>query len=185
MSSNSNEVAYERPPQDWVAKLFAQLEGPLVAYVRPRVGGDVEQAQDVVQESFVKLCQQRWPQIEENATAWLYKTCRNRAIDIIRREGRMGAVSSSMDVSTITDPAERGPETRTEQLEEIDRMKLQIKDLPDRQQEILRLRLHDGLSYKQIAEVTGLTATNVGYLLHQAIAKLRIHMTAPDGMPSK
>lgn len=181
MSSNPSEVAHERPPQAWVAKLFAQLEGPLVAYIRPRVGGDVEQAQDVVQESFVKLCQQRWPEIEKHATAWLYKTSRNRAIDITRREGRMSAVSSGMDVSTVTDRAERGPDKRTEQVEEIDRMKLQIRDLPDRQQEILRLRLHDGLSYKQIAEVTGLTATNVGYLLHQAIAKLRSNMMAENG----
>ena len=181
MPSNSSESANLCPPREWVAEVFAQLEGPLVAYVRPRVGGDVEQAQDVVQESFVKLCQQKWPEIQKHSTAWLYKTCRNRAIDITRREGRMGAISSGTDVSTLTDRSERRPDKKTEQGEEIDRVKMEIEDLPDRQQEILRLRLHDGLSYKQIAEVTGLTSTNVGYLLHQAVAKLRTNMMAENG----
>jgi RNA polymerase sigma factor (sigma-70 family) len=45
--------------------------------------------------------------------------------------------------------------------------------LPDRQQEVLRLKFNAGLSYKEIAEVTGLTSTNVGFILHTAIAKLR------------
>lgn len=176
---NSNgQQPRSRPPSAWVAQTFAQLETPLVAYVRPRVGGDIETAQDVVQESFVKLCQQAWPEIEQHAAAWLYKTCRNRAIDISRREGRMSAISSGTDVSTIHDRSGSEPGERASRGEEIDRMKSQMEHLPNRQQEILRLRLQDGLSYKQIAEVTGLTATNVGYLLHQAISKLRVKMLA-------
>ena len=49
----------------------------------------------------------------------------------------------------------------------------QISKLPDRQQEVLRLKFNAGLSYKEIAEVTGLTSSNVGFILHTAIAKLR------------
>ena len=49
----------------------------------------------------------------------------------------------------------------------------QIARLPDRQQEVLRLKFNAGLSYKEIAEVTGLTSTNVGFILHTAISKLR------------
>ena len=49
----------------------------------------------------------------------------------------------------------------------------QIEQLSDQQQEVLRLRLKDGLSYQQIADVTGLSASNVGYHLHQAVTTLR------------
>ena len=49
----------------------------------------------------------------------------------------------------------------------------QISRLPDKQQEVLRLKFHAGLSYQEIAEITGLTRTNVGFLLHTAISKLR------------
>lgn len=164
-----------RPPTQWVGELFAQLESPLIAYVQRRIGNS-ETAQDIVQEAFVRLCQQDWPQIESYATAWLYQTCRNRAIDILRREGRMSAIHTGTDVSKLHDQSGSEPEKHASDCEQISIMKTQIENLPEQQQEVLRLRLHDGLSYKQIAQVTGLTATNVGYLLHKAVSSLRIRM---------
>lgn len=161
------------PPQEWIAQMFARLEVPLVGYAARHLRGDLETARDVVQEAFVKLCQQPWPEIEPQATAWLYRTCRNRAIDLNRREGRMSTTTPATDVSQLPDQHDPPPHLRAELTEQIDRVRLQLDQLPDRQQELLRLRLHENLSYKQIAEVTGLTATNVGYLLHQAIATLR------------
>ncbi len=41
------------------------------------------------------------------------------------------------------------------------------------QAEMLRLRVVDELSYKEVAEVTGSTVANVGYQLHAAVRKLR------------
>ena len=52
-----------------------------------------------------------------------------------------------------------------------------IQDLSANQQEVLRLKFHGELSYEQIADVTGLSKTNVGYLLHTAISKLRRQIT--------
>ena len=166
--ADSNPV----PPREWVAQLFEELESRLVAYVLRRLS-NVEVAQDVVQEAFVKLCQQSWPEIESHAKAWLYKTCRNRTIDISRREGRMSLIHTAKDVETIHDQVHRKPGDDLERDEQIGRVQDQVKKLPQRQQEILRLRLQEGLSYKQIAEVTGLTVTNVGYILHQTLTSLR------------
>lgn len=45
--------------------------------------------------------------------------------------------------------------------------------LSPRQQEVLRLRMAAGLSYGEIAEVTGMTVGNVGFHLHEAIRSLR------------
>ncbi len=179
MSSAANGKPRGKPPTEWVAHVYARLEVPLVTYVR-RICGDWETARDVVQEAFVKLCQQAWPDIEPHATAWLYRTCRNRAIDLTRREGRMSMVHGGTDVSSLQDRAGSQPDEQASHGEQIERMRTQVFGLPDQQQEILRLRLHDGLSYKQIAEVTGLTVTNVGYHLHQAIASLRVRMQAAE-----
>lgn len=165
-----------RPPSTWVAEVFARLEAPLVAYARRRLAGDLESARDVVQEAFVKLCQQAWPDIQPRVTAWLYKTCRNRTIDLIRREGR--SKMSTSDVTTLRDAAQPLPGERVEHSEQLQRMRTHIEELPDQQQEVLRLRLQDGLSYQQIAEVTGLTASNVGYHLHQAVVNLRVCLRA-------
>lgn len=166
-----------RPPRGWIADRFDELESRLVAYVLRRIR-DADIARDVVQEAFVKLCQQSWPDIEPHAQAWLYKTCRNRAIDITRREGRMTKRHQGTDVATLHDRSRQQPDERLEQHEQLQRVQSQIRDLPERQQEILRLRLHDGLSYKQIAEVTGLTVTNVGYILHQTLHRLRGRLQA-------
>jgi RNA polymerase sigma-70 factor, ECF subfamily len=166
------------PPARWVAEVFARLEVPLVAYVRRQLWGDLEAARDIVQDAFVKLCQQAWPEIEPHATAWLYRTCRNRAIDLSRREGRMSAIHTGTDVASLQDRAGHGPDHRAEQGEQLDQLRAGVGQLTDQQQEVLRLRLHDGLSYRQIAEVTGLTTTNVGYHLHQAISQLRTRLEA-------
>ncbi len=164
------------PPAQWVAEVFARLEVPLVAYVRRQLWGDLETARDIVQDAFVKLCQEEWPYIEPHATAWLYRTCRNRAIDLSRREGRMSAFHTGTDVASLQDRAGNGPDHRAEEGEQLDQLRAGLGQLTEQQQEVLRLRLHDGLSYRQIAEVTGLTTTNVGYHLHQAIAQLRTRL---------
>lgn len=48
-----------------------------------------------------------------------------------------------------------------------------VEKLTPRQQEVLRLRLQAGLSYREIAKVTGLTIGNVGFHLHAAVRNLR------------
>ena len=53
------------------------------------------------------------------------------------------------------------------------------------QREVIRLKFQNDLSYKEIAEVTGLSATNVGFLLHVALKKLRelLHEAPLDSVP--
>ena len=48
-----------------------------------------------------------------------------------------------------------------------------VADLPQRQQEAVRLKFQGGLSYREIAEVMDTTANNVGVLLHTAIRTIR------------
>jgi RNA polymerase sigma factor (sigma-70 family) len=172
-NANQPQPSNRHPPQAWLAQMFASWELPLMNYTWRLVGRDHAAAQDVVQEAFVKLCGQPWPDIEPHATAWLYRICRNGAIDLNRRRGRMNSTKSSTDVADVCDQHSPRPELQIEQVEQLDRVRRQLDRLPDQQQEILRLRLHDNLSYKQIAAVTGLTVTNVGYHLHQAVATLR------------
>ena len=45
--------------------------------------------------------------------------------------------------------------------------------LPANQQEVIRLKFQHGLSYKQIAEVTQLSVSNVGFLIHAGLKTLR------------
>jgi RNA polymerase sigma-70 factor (ECF subfamily) len=48
-----------------------------------------------------------------------------------------------------------------------------LGELPANQQEVIRLKFQHGLSYKQIAEVTQLSVSNVGFLMHTGLKTLR------------
>ncbi len=80
---------------------------------------------------------------------------------------------SDADVSTLADKLGVSPSEELDRRESLAQLNVELGKLSPQQQEILRLRLHAGLSYKQIAEVMELTVTNVGYHLHQAIVTLR------------
>ena len=54
-----------------------------------------------------------------------------------------------------------------------------IQELPARQKEVMRLKFQSNLSYKEIAEAVGISISNVGFVVHSALKKLR------EGMKEK
>ena len=75
----------------------------------------------------------------------------------------------------VADPAQQYQEGET-----IELVRSMVRELSERQQEILALRLQQGLSYQQIANVTGLSVSHVGVQLHDAIMRLRVKLKAND-----
>ena len=53
-----------------------------------------------------------------------------------------------------------------------------IEHLPRNQQEVVRLKFQNGFSYKEIARITELSVTNVGFLIHTAVTRLRREFAA-------
>ena len=51
-----------------------------------------------------------------------------------------------------------------------------LDGLPHRQQEVIRLKVEGGLSYREISELTGLSVSNVGYLLHTGLKSIRTRL---------
>ena len=73
---------------DDLTALLRRFELPLLQYAT-RILGDRDRARDVVQETFVEL--QRSPRWQSDAAPakWLFTVCRNRALNICRKEKRM------------------------------------------------------------------------------------------------
>jgi RNA polymerase sigma-70 factor (ECF subfamily) len=69
--------------------------------------------------------------------------------------------------------AELPPDDVASGREQAGRVSAAMSALPPSQQEVLRLRFQNGFSYKQIAGITGLSVTNVGFLIHTGIQRLR------------
>ncbi len=176
-----------RPVEDsdwkvWIRNAIEQHESALVRYAQHFVG-DLERGRDVVQDTFLKLCHQPREKLENEIqpilVKWLFKVCRNRAIDVCRKENRMKLAPTDQLAEQLADSENEfhqrssAPEAAAQSKEQTDTLGKQISRLPNNQQEVLRLKFHGGMSYREIAEITGLTTSNVGFLLHTAIAKLR------------
>lgn len=73
---------------------------------------------------------------------------------------------------------EKDQAEQSEQNEEATRIEAVLKDLPEQQQEVVRLKFHSELSYKEIGEVLDLPVSHVGYLIRTAIGRLRKELGA-------
>lgn len=164
MPQNSPET-----PSDWLRSVVARYEGPLVRYAA-RITGDAERARDVVQDTFLRLCEQDRAELDGRLAQWLYTVCRRRALDVRRKEHRMQAtIPERLDLAS----ERNGQADAAEQQEQHQAVLSLLARLPENQQEVVRLKFQSGLSYREISGVTGLSVSNVGYLLHVAIKTVR------------
>jgi RNA polymerase sigma factor (sigma-70 family) len=155
---------------EWVLAALERFELPLLRFAATIAGR--AQAADVVQDTFLKLCAENRSKVEGHLAAWLFTVCKHRAIELRRSERRL---SSMEDVDVQPNP-DSGPALELERKQSISRIDAAIEALAEREREALLLKLDAGLSYKQIAEVMNLSVSNVGFILHTAIAKLRAEL---------
>jgi RNA polymerase sigma-70 factor (ECF subfamily) len=156
--------------RDWIDTTLRRFEAPLVLYAI-RICGDADRARDVVQDTFVELCEVDRAAVEPKLAQWLFTVCRNKALDTRRKDRDM----TNGDGEWAEDRAspERDPAVTMAAEEEHGRVFGLVERLPWKQQEVLRLKFQAGLSYKEIAAVTGDSTGNVGFLLHTALHSLR------------
>ena len=164
---------------DGLRSLMDRYERPLVRYAAG-ITHDVERARDVVQDTFLRLLKTDRRPDEDHLAQWLFTVCRNRALDVLRKEKRMHTLSD-----TYTDSAAAGgpsPAVVASDRETLGRLGTILATLPERQQEVVRLKFQNDFSYRQIAGITGLSVSNVGFLIHSAINTLRKQLQV--GSPS-
>lgn len=161
-----------------MTRIVSRYERPLLAYARSLLRGDFELARDVVQEVFLQLWQQPWPEIEGKVEGWLFLVCRRRCLDWLQRwEYRMHSTLPEDKWDAQSDHRAIKPEQPLYDDEQQTKLLQSIGELSAQQQQMLRLRLHQGLSYQQIADQTGSSVSSVGFQLHDAIKRLRMRLT--------
>jgi RNA polymerase sigma factor (sigma-70 family) len=161
--------------QQWIRQAVEQYERPLVLYAW-RLTMNLELAREVVQDTFLKLCDQTPEDIQDHLAQWLYTVCRNRSLDVARKEKPMKPLSEPDHL--VKDQQTPPPESQLEQAELSQQLAQALSSLPANQQEVIRLKFQHGLSYKDIAKTTQLTTTHVGYLIHVGIKSLRQQLAA-------
>jgi RNA polymerase sigma-70 factor (ECF subfamily) len=151
-------------------------QAPLLRYAARLLGGDVEAARDVVQDTFARLVAQPPGEVDGHLAEWLFTVCRHRVFDVLRKEGRMRRFAEG-EAERLTLP-EPPPAQRLEKAEARAAMLESIGRLPPNQQEVIRLKFQSGFSYKEISRITSLSVGNVGFLIHTAVQRLRRELAA-------
>lgn len=128
-----------------------------------------DEAEDAVQETFVKLWKGRSSlDSVNNPKSYSIAILRNLCLDRIRRASRIVDIPVPEKVDTGFDP-----DAAIDQKERLEKVLAAIKSLPDLQRRILVLRTVEGLSYEQISERTGTNYLTLRVLLSKARATLR------------
>ncbi len=169
------------PPADApdLCALLERYERPLVRYSLSIVG-DLESARDVVQETFIRFTREQRPELDENPRhleAWLFTVCRNRSLDHHRKHARIIPMPLA-DERVAEDPT---PAASLESRDTAASLLRLMEMLSPNQREVIRLKFQNDLSYKEIAEVTQLSVTNVGFLLHTGLKKMRALLQQSPG----
>jgi RNA polymerase sigma factor (sigma-70 family) len=151
----------------WVEAAVAAHQAGLLRFASTIV--DAAAAFDVVQDTFVELCTADRSQVEGHLAAWLFTVCRNRAISARRKSARLRPEEEA-DVDVVADS---GPGRSLERKDDARLVAAAMEGLAERDRDVVALRFSGDLSYKEIAEVTGLTVSHVGVILHNAIRSVR------------
>jgi RNA polymerase sigma-70 factor (ECF subfamily) len=154
-------------------------EGALLRYAA-RFTGDLELARDVVQDTFLRLCAADPAAVDAHLAPWLYRVCRNRALDVMKKERRMQPLAEGQADRAPSPAPDPGAAAAHEETGA--RVRDAVAGLPDQQQEVFRLKFQDQLSYKEISEVTGFPVNHVRYLIHLSLKHLRTQLGGPDGL---
>lgn len=125
-----------------------------------RITLDSTEAEDIVQETLIKVWDKResWDSID-SIEAFSLTICRNLALDHIKRQDQQ---NDSLDDSADNRPDQSSnPDEQMIQRDRINLVKRLVDQLPEKQRSCMQLRDFEGKSYKEIAQVLGITEEQV------------------------
>lgn len=163
------------------APLYQQHSPDIYRFCYTRLG-DREAANDLTARIFVRAIErlgQYTPRPGATFRSWLFTIARNMLADDWRRRREIRPLD---DVIEYTRDDDAGPEHLAVHRSEMERLRLMLAQLPERQREIVELRLLD-FTTSEIAAALGLTIAAVKSAQTRAYANLRTRLADPKGAP--
>jgi len=134
--------------------------------------GCLEDAEDIVQEVFVKMYVQKLFHKLENPEVYFYKMTTNACLDFMRRKKiKLSVYQHFKDESPTISENDAIQNLKIE--EEFNRINNMLKTLPDEQAEVVRFRVIDELSFKEITAIIGEPESTIKSRFQYAIKKLK------------
>jgi RNA polymerase sigma-70 factor (ECF subfamily) len=149
--------------------LFAAHHAALYRYIS-RFAGDPDLAEDVVQETFIRLAEH--PPADATAIrAWLFTVATNLARDSLKIRGRRRRLLADREGWIPTAGPAPDPAEALERKEARGRVRRALAQLSEKERMLLLMR-EEGFKHREIAEALGTTTASVGTLIARALVKL-------------
>jgi RNA polymerase sigma factor (sigma-70 family) len=165
-----------------ISEIVKEYSDRLTGFIRKRVDR-MEDAEDILQEVFYQLTEaDRLMKPIDQITAWLFTVARNRITDLYRKkkpdflpeqysdEEEEIVMEELGEILVNEDNTPENEYIRTVLREEISNV---LADLPDEQREVFEMTEFEGLSFKEIAQVTGETVNTLISRKHYAVLYMR------------
>jgi len=152
----------------WYKLQVSKNQHGLYALAYQMLGNQLE-AEDVVQDAFIKLWERR-EQGGKYEKAWLYKVTRNQCLDILRRRKHAYEYQIAQVVGSDVAPSASDEVINDELSGEIGKA---IKELDEPYKSLLVMREVNGLSYQVLADSLDLSLSQTKVYLHRARKQLQ------------
>ena len=159
--------------------VVAHYQTPLLRYVGRMLGRTDHETEDIVQETFIRLHHQvqgHGPQSIKSLTPWLFRVAHNQTLDVLRKRARKQRRPQNQTEAEALAPQELADEM--DALGEVLRQEArqvalrELAQLDEQQRQVLLLKVIQGMSLRQVAEVVGVSLSTVNYRLNQGLSEL-------------
>lgn len=135
-------------------------------------------ANDAVQDTFVRLWRIRWRLgLMKDPQGFAMRTLRNLCIDMLRRDKnrkeKLDSIATEMYDQQYVDDSHNDEQSYR-------KVEQAIASLPQQQQQIIEMKYVKQMSIHEIAQLTGLSETNISTSLSRAYTTLRKHLQTTD-----
>lgn len=164
-----------------LAVLVGRHHAPLLGYLYRLVGGDRPLAEDLVQETLLRLLRQRTYQSNRPFKPWLYTIATNLSRDHFKSAAVRQSLRRRDDndaLLQVRDPA-ASPEVRALAAEQSGEVRLALAQLREEYRVVILLRFYQGFTLQEIAETLHIPVGTVKSRLSVAVRRLRA-MVAPQ-----
>jgi RNA polymerase sigma factor (sigma-70 family) len=170
-----------------IAATVQRERGRLLAYIRRSIA-DAAEAEDILQESLYELVvAHRMLQPVEQAGAWLARVARNRIIDRFRRNDARGRAprepadeqdAAEGALADLLPAADGGPETMAMRAILLEEIETALAELPAEQREAFVAQELEGVSFREMAQRSGVSINTLLSRKRYAVRFLRARLRA-------
>ena len=167
------------------SQLFAHFAPLLKGFLLKGGGVDPDQAEELVQETMIKVWRKAptYSPSQAAASTWMYTIARNTRIDWIRKHGKVQLTELTAE-DTYDDTDGETPYSSLVQVRNQKNIKEQLGELPQDQLQVLTLMYYQGKSGQEVANELNIPLGTVKSRVRLALQKLRLMVTHAEEVPA-